>query len=448
MSGGWQETVEGLRDYFSGKLWEDELKDMPPLKRIGIWLLRVASIVGRDFGKDNCLLRASALTYATLLSIVPLLAFAFAILKGLGVQNRLEPIILENLAVGSEVVVNRIFEYIENTNVARLGIAGLVILLLTVLALLSNIEKAFNHIWHVGETRSLMRRFADYFSVIAFGPLLMVAAISMTATLETMSFIQDLQGTEYVGSVVTFSFQTLPYIAMWIAFTFLLLFMPNIRVRLSAALVGGIFGGTLWQLSQIAYVQFQFGVSRYNAIYGTMAALPILLVWIYISWVIVLLGVEVTYTVQNLKHIGREIRGKRDILHQGDFGALAVLLLTVRLFCRGEPPINHHQIADRLELAESQAREFIDQLMEKNLLIKVEAGGSNEEYAYQPARAPDRMRVVDVLKELRGELPQADDDDGEVDWRLVGELADNLAEAEAEELRDLTIQELAEKNGD
>ncbi len=443
MGGGWQETIDAARNYFGGTLWRAELSSLPLFKRLGVWMLRVATIVVRDFGRDNCLLRASALTYATLLSIVPLLAFAFAVLKGLGVQNRLEPIILENLAVGSEVVVTRIFEYINNTNVARLGTVGLVVLLLTVLALLSNIEKAFNHIWNVGETRSLLRRFSDYFSVLAFGPLLMVAAISMTATLETLSIVQELRGTEVVGDVITFSFKTLPYVAMWVAFTFLMLFMPNIRVRLPAALVGGIFGGTMWQFSQVAYVGFQVGVARHNAIYGTMAALPIFMVWMYISWVIVLLAAEVTYTVQNLDHIGREIRGKRAFLHQGDFGALAVLLATVRIFCRGETPIDRYEIADRLGLSESQVRQFIDRLMGRRLLVRVER--EDGDFGYQPARSPDQMRVADVLTDLRGALPSGQDDEGEIDWQLIGGLAEALSRAEASELQSLTLQDLAGK---
>lgn len=443
MGEGWEDTVETARDYFGGKLWDADLAALPFFRRCGIWILRVATVVFRDFGKDNCMLRASALTYATMLAIVPLLAFAFAILKGLGVQNKLEPIIIENLAVGSEAVVTQIFQYINNTNVARLGTAGLILLLMTVLALLSNIEKSFNHIWHVGETRSIMRRFSDYFSVIAFGPLLIVAAISMTATLETMTLVQELRGTQVVGDLITFSFKTLPYVAMWVAFTFLLLFMPNIRVRVPAAVVGGIFGGTLWQISQLLYVDFQVGVARYNAIYGTMAALPIFMVWMYISWLIVLLGVEVTYAVQNLDHIGREIRGKRAYLYQRDFGALAVLLASVRLFYRGETAINRHQIADRLELSESQVREFIDQLINRHLLVRVEI--EEEVYGYQPARSPDQMKVSDVLKELRGTLPVGQDDEGVVDWNLVGGLADVLAQAESSELQQLTLQDLAKK---
>ena len=149
-------------------------------KRFLVHPAKVAALVFHDFFADGCLLRASALTYTSLLSLVPLLALMFALLKGLGVQNTLEPLILEKLAVGSEDIVTAVISYINNTNVGRLGLFGLLALLGTVITLLSNIEKSFNHIWGVKETRPLTRRFADYFSVVTIGPLLVIAAISIT----------------------------------------------------------------------------------------------------------------------------------------------------------------------------------------------------------------------------------------------------------------------------
>ncbi len=155
----------------------------------------------------------------------------FSVLKGFGVQNTLEPLILERIAVGSEEIVDNIITYINNTNVGSLGTVGLLALLVTVLALLSNIEESFNHIWGVKETRSLMRRFADYFSVVTFGPIFVLAAISMTATLQTQGFLQHLMRLAFVGELIFLLFKVLPYLAMWAAFTFLYVFMPNIKVR-------------------------------------------------------------------------------------------------------------------------------------------------------------------------------------------------------------------------
>lgn len=435
--------VDGVRRFFGEDLWHYELAQLPWLQRYAIQALRVLIIVVRDFIRDNCLLRASALTYATLLSIVPLLAFAFAVLKGLGVQNRLEPLLLEQFSLGSETLVQQILAYINNTHVGRLGTVGLGMLLLTVLALLSNIEKSFNSLWGVNETRSLLRRFADYFSVISFGPLLIVVAISLTATLQNLSFVVELRSSGGIGPLVELAFQAIPYVAVWTAFTFLYLFMPNIRVRFTAALIGGIFAGTVWHLVQLGYVQFQVGVARYNAIYGTMAVLPIFMVWLYLSWIIVLLGAEATATIQNIESLSHKIRAARRPLRRQDFVGLAVLLCVVRAFRAGQTPLPVSRIAARLDLLEGQVETIADELQGLGLLTQVEDNADG--LGYLPTRAPEGMTVHVLLEALRGDLPQVRDAEGLQDWLLVRDLAVELGSAEAQVLSGLTLQSLADR---
>jgi membrane protein len=435
-----------LQTFFTETIWQELPADTSSIKRLGQNSLRVLIIVIRDFNRDNCMLRASALTYATLLAIVPLLAFAFAILKGLGVQNQLQPLIIENLAVGSEAVVARIIEYINNTNVGRLGSVGLGMLLLTVLALLSNVEKSFNSIWGVGETRSLIRRFADYFSVLAFGPLLLVVAMSMTATIQNYDIVQALKANEYFGDLVRFAFKATPYVAMWIAFTFLYIFMPNIRVRLPAAIIGGVIGGTLWQLVQVSYVLFQVGVSRYNAIYGTLAALPIIMVWIYLSWMIVLFGVEITSTIQNLQNISHRVRAEKKRLHRHDFIGLAVLLTVVRAFIRGEAPVSIECLSERLDLLPGQVIDVSNELFTLGYLSKTSENGSGE--GYLPHHAPETILVKDVLERFRGELPDAQNEKGRSDWAVVRGLSNELAKVERETLEGLSLYQLALRSED
>lgn len=438
-----ESTIELVRKYFTETVWQDLPDDASPSRHFWLKVLRVLIIVIRNFNRDNCMLRASALTYASLLSIVPLLAFAFAILKGLGVQNQIEPILIENLAVGSEAVVTRIIEYINNTNVAKLGTVGLGMLLLTILALLSNIEESFNTICHVGETRTLMRRFADYFSVLAFGPLLIVVAVSMTATIQSLDFVQTLQAKEYLGDLISFAFKTLPYVAMWIAFTFLYVFMPNMRVNLPAAIIGGVIGGTLWQLGQIGYVLFQVGVARYNAIYGTMAALPIFMVWIYFSWMVVLFGLEITSAIQNLKTISHKIRAENERLCRHDFIGLTILLAVSRAFIRGDAPLSDEELADRLDLLPGQVIEAGDDLMSLGYFSR--AVDQGRKAGYLPHLAPESILVKDVLCQLRGRLPDARSDEGQADWSIVRELSEELAVAEKEVLSEMTVRDLAMK---
>jgi membrane protein len=384
--------------------WKSDLWEIDPqtLSRVRLFWLKQAQIVAvvyRDFFNDGCLIRASALTYVTLLSIVPLLALMFAMLKGLGVQNALEPVILEHLAIGSEQVISEVVRYINNTNVGRLGTFGLVFLVFATLTLLSNIEKSFNHVWGVKETRPLFRRFADYFSVVVIGPIFILVAISMTTTLQSQGVVRRLLETVYVGHFVYFLFQVIPYVFMWIAFAGLYIFMPNIKVSPKAALVGGIFGGTIWQLCQWGYVHFQFGVARYNAIYGTMAALPILMVWLYLSWVIVLMGLEVTYASQNLRTIQREIQGDQMNFASRELIALTMLAVVSETFYRGERPWNWERISVELELPPRLTKLVLTDLVRLGFLSQVDAGAG--ETAYQPARALETVPIDQVLRAFR-----------------------------------------------
>ena len=249
--------------------------------------------LGRSFSEHQGSLRAAALTYTTILSLVPFLAIAFSVLKGLGVQNALEPLLLQVAGESSRETVQRIVDYVNNTNVKSLGMIGLLMLMVTVLSLLSTIEEAFNTTWGVKESRPLSRRFSDYLSVVVVGPLLLVVALSMTTTLQSQWLVQWLIHKTVLGEAVVALFRLVPYISIWCALTFLYVFIPNVQVRFRSAVLGGVVAGTIWQIAQWGYFHFQVGVAGYNAIYGTLAALPIFLVWVYTSWLIVLFGLEV-----------------------------------------------------------------------------------------------------------------------------------------------------------
>ena len=440
-----KDKLRKLKGLVRGGLWEVESEG---LSRGRTFLLRqgqLMMLVIRDFIADRCLLQASALTYASLLAIVPLLALMFSLLKGLGVQNTLEPIILQQFAVGSEQIISEIIRYIENTNVGRLGVAGMVTLFLTVLMLLSNIEKSFNSVWGVEETRPLFRRFADYFSVVMIGPIFILVAISMTSTLQSTAFLQALREMAYVGDVIVLVFKVLPYVGMWIAFMALYIFMPNTKVNIRAAVIGGIFGGTLWQLAQWGYVHFQVGMSRYNAIYGTMAALPILMVWIYLSWLIVLLGLEVTYASQNLRTVRREIRGVKVNYSSRELAALNIMLVLGEAFVRGERSWTMTRIASTLDLPPRLARYILSQLVQLGFLSEVNRE-EDDDVAYQPGRTPQKILLHEVVKGLRedgvpcttrmGNTPEQD---------VVRELEDRLDESGRMALEDLSLQDLVER---
>ncbi len=271
------------------------------IQRLPLPLQRLARFVldlGRAIDEHQLSLRAAGLTYTTVLSLVPFLAIAFAVLKGFGVQNALEPVLLKVVGESSREVVIRIIGYVNNTNVKSLGLIGLLTLLVTVINLLTSIEEAFNAICGVSETRSLQRRFSDYLSVVVVGPVLLMVAMSMTSSLQSQWLVQWLINHTVLGDAILLLFRLVPYVSIWIAMTFLYSYIPNAKVPLRSALLGGVVAGTIWQLIQWAYFHFQVGVANYNAIYGALAALPIFLVWIYTSWLIVLFGLELVRSHQ------------------------------------------------------------------------------------------------------------------------------------------------------
>lgn len=436
--------IEKVKIFFSHDLWHIDPRELTRWRLILLRQVQLVTLVLRDFQSDGCLLRASALTYTTLLSIVPLLALMVSVLKGFGVQNVLEPLILKNLAVGSVEVVSNIFRYIENTHFGRLGTLGLIFLILAVLALLSNIEKSFNHIWRVKETRSLLRRFSDYFSVVLLSPLFILAAVSMSSSLQSQTLVQHLLETAVIGEVVLLLFKLLPFLAMWAAFVFLYLFMPNTRVRFVSALIGGVFGGTLWQLVQWGYVHFQVGVAKYNAIYGTMAALPIFIVWLYVSWVIVLLGLELTYALQNAKTMRQELGEEQINFASRQRLALTVLLLVGEAFYAGQPAWTRERLCSELKIPSRKASELLADLVRLGLLVAVQ-DESGELTGYQPGRAPDQLPLRELVESLRtdgADCPQG--------YRLpasqeVSEVEQRLLEAERSSLADMTWWDLVLK---
>jgi membrane protein len=445
-----KKNLEKIKAFFTEDLWSFESREVSRWQKFWLRQVQIVSLTVRDFYNDQCLLRASALTYTTLLSIVPLLALMVSVLKGLGAQNVLEPLILERFAGGMDQAVSAIFRYIENTSFGRVGWAGLGFLVFSVLTLLSNIEVSFNHVWRVQETRSWLRRFSDYFSVVLLGPILILAAVSISTSLQSQTLVQRLVETAYVGGAILLVFKLVPFLVMWAAFIFLFLFMPNTKVRFHAALIGGIVGGTIWQLVQWAYVHFQIGVAKYNAIYGTLAALPIFMIWIYLSWVIVLFGLELTYAVQNALVLRQELADGGLNFASRQRMALAILVLVGKAFYRGGELWNQERLCNALGLPARQASGLLDDLLDLGLLVAIKEE-SDEIAGYQPGRALETMEIRDLLNLLRRKGADFPIDPHFPAGRIVAEVEEQVAEAEQNvlqgiSLKDLVLRRVGEEN--
>jgi membrane protein len=383
--------------FFSTTVWDLEPEAFAGLRRHGVHYLQILALVLKAFRGDQCLLRASALTFTTILSLVPFFALTFAVLKGFGVHNKIEPLILEKVAAGSQETVDQIITYINNTNMTSVGAIGLVALVLTVVSVLGNIEEAFNVIWGVKETRSFYRKFSDYLSVVITGPLLLLAAVSFTTSLQSQSIVRLLVEKSYLGDALLFIFRLAPYVTIWMALVFLYIFIPNTRVRFRSALFGGVLAGTIWQLAQWGYIHFQVGVAKYNAIYGTLALLPVFMVWIYTSWLIVLFGVEVVCAHQNIRNFRREARSSAYSHGRKELLCLTILESVAAAFHFGRPPRSSTQLAEELDVPIRIVMELLSLLMESGYIL----ASAGENTTYTPARELEHIAIMDVLATLK-----------------------------------------------
>lgn len=357
---------------------------------------RLAS-VWSSFNSNQGYLRAAALTYSSMLALVPLLAIAFALLKGMGAQNALEPVLLKLAGESSAETVSRIIGYVNNTNVKSLGAVGILMLVLTVISLLGGVEDAFNNIWGVRESRTLSRRFSDFLSVVVVGPILLLVAMSLTSTMQSQSFVQWLINYTYLGQPILMAFRLLPYLSIWVAMTFLYIYIPSVRIRLGSALLGGVVAGTIWQVVQWGYFHFQLGVANYNAIYGTLAALPIFLVWLFTSWIIVLLGLELVkahqfgWSVIRAEDKGLSVVASEE-LH------LAVLFEIVCHYREAGGALSAEKLAQKTNLPLGLVKEALVGLENAQLVITA----ATLEPGWLPYKDPSTSDLAEVFERLRG----------------------------------------------
>ncbi len=273
-------------------------KSMPISRRLhtAASMLRLLLV---KFMDDRCPIYASALSFSSLLSIVPFLAIVFTILKLLNVHTSLTPVILSNVAAGSHGVITLIIDYIHSTSVASLGAVGIATLLLSVMATLDTAEDAFNQICELERGKAYHHKFRDYLIVIFSIPLLLALSVIITTALQNQNLLRWIFGLPGFGSSLLTLISLTPYLSTWIALLFLYKFIPNTRISFKNALIGSLTAGTTLQMAQWLYIHLQIGVSRYNAIYGTLALLPVFMIWIFTSWIIVLAGMQLIWYLQN-----------------------------------------------------------------------------------------------------------------------------------------------------
>lgn len=423
---------------FIAELLESDPERYRGVRRRMVKGAQIAVVAAKDFMADRCPTQASALSFTSILSLVPFMALAFSILKGLGVQNRLEPLLLQQVAAGSEMAVASIIQYINNTSMKSVGAVGLVSLIVTVILLFEAVEEAFNGIWGVRETRSVYRKFTDYMSVALVAPVLLLFATSITTTLESQSMVQWALAEPYLGQVVVSIFGLAPYLTTWMALVVFYLFIPNTKVRLRSAVIGAVIAGTVWQIAQWGYIHFQMGVTRYNAIYGTMALVPLIMVWIYTSWIIILFGGEVVWAHQTLRSCKRGLRmTPSHAMHE--YLTLSIFQLIASRFVRGEPPRTVEELAEELDLPTHPVQDFVSFYMDQGFLVE----GAGEPPVCLPAKDIDLITLQELMSVLRGYGGQGIPPGGVHEADDISDLLHRMDEGRNSALAGMSVRDLA-----
>ena len=392
--------------YFSTDIWTLALKDLHGARALWLRAVRAAVLSARVFVRTQCQQKASALTYFTLLSIVPVAALVFGIAKGFGVEALLERQLIENLQ-GQQEAVTRIIEFaralIENTRGGLVAGIGVAALLWTVVKMLGNIEDAFNAIWGVGRARSLNRKFSDYLSAMLVCPVLVIMAGSLTVTIaaEAQLIAKKLAFLESAGSLIAACLELLPYCFAWALFSFLYVFMPNTRVRLVPGLIAGIIAGTAYQLMQWVYIKFQIGIAGYNAVYGGFAALPLFLVWLQTSWTIVLLGAAISWACQAVHIYDYDTDQWAVSYAVKRVLALRVVQAIVKNFERGEPSTTADALAARLEVPRRLLQGLLDDLVACGILARTQDQDGDAVW-YLPAKSTEDLTLTAVTEAFDG----------------------------------------------
>jgi len=430
-----------LRGFLGGGLWRVDVDDLESWRALPLKFLRLLVVSFRDLSSGDLTLRAMGLVYTTLLSLVPLLAVSFSVLKAFGVHNQAEPVLLRVLApLGprAEEIVTTVIGFVENMRVGVLGSLGLAMLVYTVISLAEKVEEALNHIWRVRRSRSFARRFSDYMSVILVGPVLLFSGLSLGASLAGSAIARRLLAGGTLGVLAVVASKAFPMLLLGGAFTFLYVFIPGEKVRWRSAAVGGACAMLLWQLVGSAFTAFIVTSGHYSAVYSGFALLVLLLIWVYVSWLVLLVGAKIAYYHQypHFLLVPREsLTGHR----MREKLAFMVMAKVARSFYADGPRWTLESLVHELRLPVEPVEWVLHTLVRRGMLVE-----SGDPPAYLPARSLLSISLREVLDSVR----EADADTAAAEERHVTDptvdaLFRNLEAAQGAALGGLTLADLA-----
>ena len=329
---------------------------------------------------------------------------AFGIAKGFGFQKLLEKQLLEKFSGQEEVMVQIVSfarSLLENTKGGMIAGIGVAVLLWSVIKLLGNIERSFNDIWEIKKPRTIGRKFSDYLSIILVSPVLVILSSSVTVfiTTQVTQITEKVALLGIVSPLIFFILKLLPYCLVWILFTFIYILMPNTKVNFSSGFIAGVIAGTIFQVAQGAYINFQVGVAKYNAIYGSLAALPLFLVWLQLSWLIVLFGAEISFAYQYVDTYEFEPDCRQINPIYKKLLSLQIAHLVVMTFSKGEKPLTASKISHALEIPIRLVHQILDEFVESGIFSDTDIK-EYKELAYQPARDINVISIKSIIDAL------------------------------------------------
>lgn len=381
-------------------MWNRRLEDLPVWQARLVWFARLVYALQRDFTQGYLSLQAMSLVYTTLLSLVPLLAVSFSVLKGFGVHNQLEPMLLNALApLGDKAVevTQAIIGFVDQMRVGVLGSVGLAILLYTVISLLHKIEQVFNYTWRVEQSRGFAQRFSQYLSVLLVGPVLFFSAVGISASLSSSDTVTTVLSIEPFGTMIAVLGRLAPYALMSLTFAFIYVFVPNTKVKVQSALIGGMVAAALWQAVGWVFAHFMVSSTQYTAIYSGLAIVILFMIWIYIAWLILLVGASVAFYHQHPEFLSTP-SGELRLSHRlRERLALVVAGQVARSYLRGDPAWTAEALSNALGVPKVSTRQIFAMLEQDGYLLR----SADDPPRYVPARPPESVGLAEILEAIR-----------------------------------------------
>ena len=430
--------IAKLRERFERLVWSDLLYKYGVPGRVSVNILRYLVALIRDMFAGGLMMRSMSLVYTTLLSVVPLLAFSFSVLKGFGVHNELEPLLfklLEPMGEQGAVITQQVIDLVDNVKGGVLGGISLAFFIYTAVSMVQKVEESFNYVWHVAKRMNFARRLVEYLVVLLIGPVVVVIALGMIASLRSTTMVQLFLNFEMLGPVIVATSKLTPYLLITSVFTFVYMYMPNTRVRFRSAAIGGLAAGFAWASVGVIFATFVAYSARTQLIYSGFAVAITTLIWLYMNWLILLIGAQLAFYHQNPAYLRIGRREPRLSNSMRERLALNVMFLIGRAFREGKSSETVRTLAHHMKMPSVTLTPIIAGLEDEHLVTSTE----NEDLV--PGREMSRIKLNDILAVVRehGETGSYRDPKWE---KAILNLGENLDSSVANAIGDQTLADL------